>query len=344
MLRGFFCDIIPAMLWFLLSLVLGPAGPAFLYEDPVADRLIRQTTSSSYNLQLGEARTAALSLETRYPDHPAGYTLMAETYWWEAQMDPGNKTIEEEYYRRQELAVEKGEKARKLSKYPKVEVTAYLASAHGSYARFQVTQKQAFLSALRSGLKAHDYAEEVYKLDSSYYDIWVGLGAFNYFTGTLPSYIKPFAYVIGVRGDRDLGLDQLRICVERGRYAQTEGRIVYYSVLTEDKQYAAAFRVLEKLLSDYKDNFVLYTWVTDWYRRQGKNLEGADYFEHVYEAQIQRSPLMAGYALLEKARLQEAQARRTDARQTLVRLRAIPGVGNPLLLSKVQSMEWNLPR
>src|ERR1041385_2213504 len=48
------------------------------------------------------------------------------------------------------------------------------------------SQKGAFFSAMRAGLRAHRYAEEVYKMDKNYYDIWVGLGAFNYFKGSLP--------------------------------------------------------------------------------------------------------------------------------------------------------------
>ena len=53
----------------------------------------------------------------------------------------------------------------------KTELLAYLASAYASYARFQVTQKDAYLSALRAGLKAHDNASQVYALDPNYYDI-----------------------------------------------------------------------------------------------------------------------------------------------------------------------------
>ena len=57
-----------------------------------------------------------------------------------------------------------------------------------------------------------------------------------------------------------------------------------------------------------RDNFVLYVWATDWFRQQSKNLEGADYFEKVYKKSMKRSPLMAKYALLEKAQLSDCPA------------------------------------
>ena len=239
------------------------------------------------------------------------------------------------------LAVEKGEAALKAGTYPKNEIMAYIGSAHGSHARFQVTQKEAYFSAMMAGRRAHKYAEQVFEADKSYYDIWVGIGAYNYFTGSLPAVIKPFAWIFGARGDKNLGFEQLQTAIQKARYAQTEGRIVYYTALLEDQQYAPAFQVLQRLQADYKHNFVLYTWATDWFRRQRKNLEGADYFEKLYQSQLKTSPLMAKYALLEKAQLLAAQTLKTEAVRTLDRLNAIPG-GGRLLESKVQAFRKTL--
>ncbi len=324
------------MLGCLLSLFLA-AGNA-LYEDPTADRLIRTAVDATYHLRLSEARAAAQELQQRYPDHPAGFLIMAETYWWEAQEDPQNKRIENAYYQAQELAKDKAEAAAKAAKYSRPEILAYLASAHASYARFEVTQKESFYHALRAGMRAHKYAEQVYALDKTYYDIYVGLGAFNYFAGTLPSMIKPFAWLLGAHGNKDLGIEQLQIAMQRARYSRTEARIVYYTALLSTKEYVGAFPLLEKLIVDYPDNFVLYFWVTEWFREQRKNLEGAEYFERMFAKQIDRSGTMAKYALLEKAKLQLAHNRKVDAIETLQRIKEMPG-SDPLISTKLQALE-----
>lgn len=321
----------------LILTILFFSSPA-LYDDPSADRLIRYAMDATYTLRLNDARAAARELQQRYPDHPVGFLIAAETYWWEAQEDPENKQIESNYYRAQELAQARAESAVKAGKYYKPELLAYLASAHGSYARFQVTQKDSYFSALRAGLKAHKYAEEVFALDKNYYDIYVGLGAFNYFSGTLPSMIKPFAWLFGAHGDKDVGIEQLQTAMQKSRYSKTEARIVYYSALLANKEYAAAFPVLEKLMADYPDNQVLYIWATEWFREQRKNLEGAEYFEKVFEKEMKRSPGMARYALLEKANLQLAHTRKAEALQTIQRIRAMPGT-DPGLYSKLQALE-----
>ena len=208
------------MLGCCLTLLLA-AGSA-LYEDPVADRLIRTASEATYHLHLNDARAAARELQERYPDHPAGFLIDTETYWWEAQQDPENENISNAYFRAQELAEQKAEAAIKAEKYSKAEVLAYLASAHGSYARFQVTQNASFYRAMRAGMRAHKYAEQAYTVDHNYYDIYVGLGAFNYFAGTLPSVIKPFAWLLGAHGDKDLGVQQLQTAMVKARYARTE--------------------------------------------------------------------------------------------------------------------------
>ncbi|HMF00482.1 MAG TPA: hypothetical protein VKK06_11410 [Terriglobia bacterium] len=317
--------------------VLLAIGPA-LYDDPLADRLIRTAMDATYHLRLNEARAAALELQKRYPDHPAGFLITTETYWWEAQGDPRNQKIEQAYYQAQELAENKAEAAVKAGKYSQPEALAYLASAHGSYARFEVTQKGSFYRAMRAGMRAHKYAEQVYALDKTYYDIYVGLGAFNYFAGTLPSVIKPFAWLLGAHGDKNLGVDQLHTAMQKARYSRTESRIVYYTALLSNEEYATAFPILEGLMADYPDNFVLYGWASEWFREQKKNSEGAEYFERMSAKQMNRSGTLAKYALLEKADLLLEQKRKTEAMQTLERIKAMPGA-DALISSKVQTLE-----
>jgi hypothetical protein len=326
------------MLGLILAFLILPGPAPALFDDPAAESLVRKALEATYALRLDEARMAAQELETRYPDHPAGFVLLAETYWWEAQQDPGNSKVESDYYHAQSAAQQKAETAVKKAKYYQPELLANLATAHRSYARFQVTQKESYFSALRAGLRAHRYADQAFMLDKKYFDVYVSLGAFNYFAGTLPSMIKPFAWLFGAHGDKDLGVEQLMTAMEKAPHSRTEARIVYYSALLSNKEYSKAFPVLEQLMTDYPDNHVFFNWVTEWFREQRQNLEGAEYFERVYQAQLSRSPAMARQALLQKANLQLAHARKADALQTVQRIRAIPEA-DPLVSRKVLALE-----
>src|SRR5262249_31101694 len=132
--------------------------------------------------------------------------------------------------------------------------------------------------------------------------------------------------------------EQLHTAMQKARYSRTESRIVYYTALLSNKEYSAAFPMLEGLMTDYPDNFVLYDWAGEWFREQKKNLEGAEYFERMYSKQASRSGTLAKHALLEKASLLLDQNRKSDAVQTLERIKAMPG-SDALISTKIQALE-----
>jgi tetratricopeptide (TPR) repeat protein len=328
------------MLRLVLALLLATPlqAPSYIYNDPAADKAIRHTMHATYSLDLVEARKTARSLQRTFPDHPVGFVLDAETYWWEAQADPTREDIEEEYFRVQEKSVAIGEKALNTKKYPALEIKAYLASAWGSKARFRLTQHGVGLKTVMDGRHAHNYAEEVYKADPNYTDILVGIGAYNYFTGKIPAVLKPFAFLFGARGNATVGLQQIRTTIEKGRYAQTEARIVLFTALMKDAQYDKSLEVLKQLMVDYPENYALYPWLTEWHRDQRKNLAGADYFEKLAVEKQRTSVKLAQYALFEKAVLQKEQGNTADARATLTRVRGM-GTPDPALTRTIRSFE-----
>jgi len=324
----------------LLTLLL--ANPAlaqsFIYENATADQAIRRAMSATYNLDLAEARRAARTLQGTYPDHPVGFLLEGETYWWEAQIDPTRDDIENQFFAIQDKAISIGEKALKVKKYPSVEIQAYLASAWGSKARFRLTQSGVGYRTVMDGRNAHNYAEEVYKADPKYTDILVGIGAYNYFTGKIPAILKPFAFLLGASGDPVLGLQQIRTAAEKGRYARTEAKIVLFTALMKDGAYAESFKILQALMSEYPANHALYAWVTEWYLDQGKKAEGIAYFEKFQADKLPSSMKLAQYALFQKAILQAENDKNADALATLRRVRTM-GNPDPPLGRSVAAME-----
>ncbi len=79
------------MFAFIVSLLFQSTG--FIYQDSHADALIRGAMQASYELRIADSRAGAKELEELYPDHPAGFTLTAETYWGGGQVDSGNPFI-----------------------------------------------------------------------------------------------------------------------------------------------------------------------------------------------------------------------------------------------------------
>ena len=343
MLRGSFSkdsgyDAVMVTLLLALVLAAPAAAPSFIYEDPAADQAIRRAMSATYNLDLADARRVARSLQGTHPDHPVGFLLEAETYWWEAQIDPMRDDIETQFFAIQDKTISIGEKALKGKKYPAVEIQAYLASAWGSKARFRLTQSGVGYRTVMDGRAAHNYAEEVFKADPKYTDILVGIGAYNYFTGKVPAILRPLAFLLGASGDPVLGLQQLRTAAEKGRYGRTEAKIVLFTALMKDEAYADSLKVVQGLMSEYPANHALYAWVTEWYLDQGKKTDGIAYFEKFHADKLPVSRKLAQYALFQKAILQAENDKNADALATLRRVRGL-GTPEPALSRTVAAME-----
>lgn len=252
------------MLCLLVSSIVPAQQQYFFYNDGTADALIRHGLETSYNLEYSAASRDWDELIRRYPEHPAGYVYKAALLWWQATEDRGNKDLHAQFESSTKTALDKG--LAWIRKNPRDKIgLAYLASAYGDASRFDVTVTRSYLSALRNGKKGFKYIEKAHEIDPNFYDAYIGLGSYNYFTGALPGVIKPFAWLLGARGDKNEGLRQLLLAAERGEYARTEAKIVLLSVYITEKRWMDYEQLLESLMKQYPLNHVFYTWASNHY-------------------------------------------------------------------------------
>jgi len=234
------------------------------YSDPKADAIIRHGLHLSYNLEYSLSEKDWDDLIHLYPEHPAGYVNKAALVWWQAVENRQNKQLQEQFATLTKKAIDKGMVW--LQKSPRDKFAlAYVASAYGNATRFDVTVTRSYFSALRNGKKGHKYIDLAHAVDPNYYDTYIGLGSYNYFTGALPSVIKPFAWLLGARGDKDQGIHQLLLASEKGEYGRTEARIVLLSVYFSERRWDEYERLLDTLLEEYPLNHVFYTWASNYY-------------------------------------------------------------------------------
>jgi hypothetical protein len=241
-----------------------PQTPAPFYGDAKADALIRHGLPLSYNLGYAAANKDWDELIRFYPDHPAGYVYKAALIWWQAVDDRQNKGLENQFDSFTKTAVEKGTSW--LQRKPRDKIAlAYLASAYGNATRFDATVTRSYFSALRNGQKGHKYVVMAHDIDNNFYDTYIGLGSYNYFTGALPAVIKPFAWLLGARGDKDEGIRQLLLASQKGEYARTEAKVVLLSVYFSEKRWEDYEHLLESLMTESPFNHVYYMWASNYF-------------------------------------------------------------------------------
>ena len=300
---------------FLFLLLLPAHGlsqsTAYFYGDSRADSLIRKGLQLSYNLEYAPANKVWDELILLYPEHPAGYVYKSALTWWQSVEDRDNKALERQFLLQSQDAINEG--TAWIESHPRDKIAlAYLASAYGNRTRFDATVTRSYLSALRNGKKAHKYIELANAIDPKFYDAYVGMGSYNYFAGALPSVIKPFAWLLGAHGEKNEGIRQLKLAMEKGEYAQTEAKIVMLSVYFSERRWDDYQQLLESLMSEYPLNHVFYYWGANFYVMMQRWDAGIIHFRNIEKLV---DPSRGDYASTSYAWLQYSLARNYFAKQ-----------------------------
>jgi hypothetical protein len=258
-----------------------------------------------YHYDLNAADKKFDELIRRFPEHPIGYMHRAMVIWWRALCDRKNKSLEEAFDRYIDEAIAKGQAILNKDQndfYARL----YTAASYGNRTRFKATITRNYFGALRSGLKGHEHNKEASALRKDYADCLIGTGAYNYFTGSLPVVIKPFAWMIGARGDKDKGIAQLELAAQKGEYGQTEAKTVLLGIYFNEKRFEDYKELLINLVNQYPANPVFYLKLADFFIDQ-KNLdEGIQFFSELVKSGSNQAGLkiFKEYASYEKGRLE----------------------------------------
>jgi tetratricopeptide (TPR) repeat protein len=272
---------------------------------PDVDQLLRSGLHEMYDHHLVDAGKKFDELVRRFPDHPVGYVYKAELTWWEALQDRKNPALQDAFDRLTEEAISRGHALAKEN--PKdFYALLYLAAAYGNKTRYRGGIKRAYLDALQSGLKGHAYIKEAAGIRPENIDCLIGIGSYNYFAGALPSMVKPFSWMFGVRGDKDEGIRQLALAAQKGEYGQTEAKIVLLLVYFNEPRFEDYQKTLTSLIDQYPSNPVFYMWMADFFVVRKKASEGVQFFTDLIDRAPKTSsgeidPSAAHY---EKGRLQ----------------------------------------
>ena len=215
------------------------------------------------------------------PDHPVGYFLKAEAYWWQFLNDRQNGRARRELDRWLGAAIGRGE--RRLEVHPDdVETLFILGSAYGRRGMLAGTAKDAWAAA-RDAQRAKGKLDRVQELDPGNVDAVAAKGLYEYYVGTFGSVTRTASRVLfGLRGDRAAGLRALDTARRSGTYTQTEAGFFQglFYLQFEDRP-ADAQRILDRLRQRYPRNLYFATMAAYARQRQGRYADARPIYEAV---------------------------------------------------------------
>lgn len=214
----------------LAGLILFPAALARgQARDDGADALPleREAYQHLYNYDFEEAAAVFQRLDDRFPDYAAGPYGRASVIWMKAAQRSGamrgsshrgdrywtqSKTSvvseEDEETFADELAEarERGERVRTRDPVDLLNLY-YLGAAEALQAGWDMTVVRSYMSGMRAMGRAVERHRSVLEADSGFTDAYQIPGVYEYAVATLPRALRMVAFLFGVRGERDRGLE-----------------------------------------------------------------------------------------------------------------------------------------
>ena len=164
------------------------------------------------------------------PESPLGYLLEADANWWKIHLTEANlidpegfeplsaaaTSYDGDFRRLDELAIRKAE-TRLHAHQDEARSYCYEGLAYGLRARLEALRYHPLATAL-AGKKCRNLSLAALKLDPNLNDAYFGVGLYNYFVDTLPTYVKMLRFLILLPGGNRLdGLRQIQQAMEKGQ-------------------------------------------------------------------------------------------------------------------------------
>ncbi|KAA9332284.1 tol-pal system protein YbgF [Hymenobacter busanensis] len=209
-----------------------------------------------YNFKYDKAEKQFRSLKRRYPNHPMPYFLLGLSQWW--KIVPTNvqtKQYDKVFFAYMDTSVTKAEALydRDNKNY---EACFFLSAAYGFDARLHAERKD-WRKATVSSKRALDYLQKSQEANGLSPEFLFGQALFNYYAVWISEnypLLRP-VLLFFPKGNRELGLQQLKNVADNGFYTGTEAKFFLMRILNnEENNPAASMPLARYLATKYPDN------------------------------------------------------------------------------------------
>jgi tetratricopeptide (TPR) repeat protein len=230
------------------------------------------------------------------PESPLGYLLEADANWWKIYLTEGDLVdpdvfaaiseattpYDEDFRHFDEVAIRKAE-ARLQVHQDEAHSYFYEGLAYGLRSRLEALRDHALATA-RAGKRMRNLSLEALKADPSVADAYFGLGLYNYFVDTLPTYVKMLRFLILLPGgDRLEGLQQIQQAMDKGQLVNAEARFNLAKNYSRpfDRQFARSLELFRQGEQFYPHNPLWKLLVAGVELRMGNAREGEALYRQV---------------------------------------------------------------
>jgi len=216
----------------LILISAASLAPSLFAQTAVRDSAVVEIARHIWNNRFSPALHQAKNIQQNETDNPLGYFLVGTVYQTiseEYRTDRFSDLVEENLSKAIKLAEKKQKKDKLNPDWPFIEGAAH------SYRALHRAFHGDWWGAFKDGFSTTSGLNKALELDSSYYDAYLGLGAYDYYKT-----VKAKAFLwLGLVGDkREEGISKIRIAIAHGALASHNARESLMRIYFEEKRYA----------------------------------------------------------------------------------------------------------
>ncbi len=219
---------------------------------------IRLAMDLSYQMDIEQSESVFDEAIREWPEYPEPYLFKGGLYLNMFQ-NLNNETQEEVSKLKEQILYLNNkaiEIARKLIKEsPDDESLQYcIGGATGNIGRFYILNGQMW-KAFWKGKKGYKMMKKIVDKDQEYYDAYLGLGIYNYFSAIMPKFVKALSFLLGgSTGDKDEGIRQLKLVRDNSSLLSVEARKILLRTDRGEEDWDAFFLNSKWLAEHYPEN------------------------------------------------------------------------------------------
>jgi tetratricopeptide (TPR) repeat protein len=247
---------------------------AYLLNDMDVQVEATQAVNDMYNFKFKDAEKQFLWIKQDFPWHPLPYFLMGLSQWWKMIPNLNVNEYDEEFLAYMDTSIFLADRLYKNDE-ENIEAIFFLAAAYGFKGRF-LSERKSWRKAALAGADALKYMRMVEGNEQFSPEFLFGEALYNYYSVWVREnypWLKPI-FVFFKKGDKDLGIEQLKTVALNAFYTRTEAQYFLMRILSEEnKDRKQAIQTSKYLHETFPGNAYFHRYYTRLLYYQGRFYE-----------------------------------------------------------------------
>lgn len=232
----------------LLSGIYTPVDP---YESKLENGI-----QAFYQTQWNSASVIFNELIQDDPDDPRAYFFSSMIPFWEYFFIDQSAESASEFLVKSETAIKITE--RKLDSSPSdTTLVTMLSGLHGYRSLVAAGEKQ-YRVAIRSGMTGFSYTRRLLAINDDRPDAKIGRGIFYYMIGSVPRELRWMTNMFGLRGDIEMGLNEIKEAAESDTYVSTDAKMILAYLYNKEERFEEALEYITDLTKQFPENSIFH--------------------------------------------------------------------------------------